>query len=51
MCLSVEPEVMRVTPVVPIRHRSLLYKCAGVGASQTAQKGEELEHDLAVTGE
>lgn len=49
--LAVDPEVMRVTPVVLIRDRSLLYKCAGGCALQTAQKGHERGCGLAVTGE
>lgn len=51
MCLAVEPEVMRVTPVVPIRDRSLLYKRAGDCACQTVQKGQEGGRGLVVTGE
>nr|XP_009929752.1 PREDICTED: putative uncharacterized protein C18orf42 homolog [Opisthocomus hoazin] len=41
---------MRVTPVVPIRDRSVLYKCAEECACQTVQKGQEERCGIVVPG-
>lgn len=49
--LAVDPKVMRVTPVVLVRDRSLLEKCAGCCVCQTALKGHEGGCGLSVTGE